>query len=358
MSTSEFDFAVFGSTPLAYLLAGLLAGSHDRKVLLVGESQAGYRLLRGMDLSVAPVTRPETWSLLTRTLPEAGRLIAKVGGRGALGRVDPIFFAAGTAHVEALSHMRHMAEGFGLAAEPVAPSLVGEGRQGVVLRDAMRINRPVLEAGFGQWLAHANVTHIGAQKVDIAQDGKTEILSDGVAHFARQAVLADDDALMAWLPLRQWPALVRRSASASILTTPARPLAAEIMLELDSGTMLAQQAEGGIAAFGPGDMAAFSGRLQALLGRDRHVEQAGQTRFQSLVTRDGAPVFGRVAGIGADVVAGTATLGAFLAPALARWIAGAASREEADWFEARLVNRTTRSQRVDDYAPGVAEVAR
>jgi hypothetical protein len=354
MSDAGFDFAVLGATPLAHLLAGLLAGTHGRRVLLVGESQAGYRLVRGIDLSAGTITRPESWALLTRTAPENMRLVSRIGGRGALHRVDPILFAQGREHTEALSHMRHMAAGFGLAAEPVSSSLVGEGRIGVVFRDLVRINRPMLEAGIDRWLARGNVVRIGAQKVDIAADGAVQVLASGISYSARQAVLCDDEAIMAWLPLRQWPQLLRRITSSSILTTPTRPLAANIMLDLDSGTYLTQQAEGGIAAFGRGDLAEMASHLHALLGRNRQVEQAGQTSFQALATLDGAPAFGRVSGVGADVVAGLGCYGAFIAPALARWLAGDATPAEAEWFGARLVNRAGKTAPVDDYAMGDA----
>lgn len=346
------DFAVFGGSPLAQLLAGLLASVHGKKVLLIGENQSGYRLVRSLDLSVAPVTRPETWAMLAATVPETVRLVGRIGGRGALNRIDPIFFADHPMHVNALAHMRHMASGFGIAAEPVAPSYLGEGRPGTILRDAVRIVRPALEPGLERWLEKHGVKRASAQKVTIASDGRTEIIADGAAYQARQAVLADDEAIMAHLPLRQWPTLLQRQMQASILTTPTQPIAANIMLDCPSGLALMQQSEGGIAAFGPGDLAQCTGRLQALLGQNRRVEQAGQTSFQTLISRDGAPVLGRVGGVGADVVAGLGLTGAFFAPPLARWLAGQATPEEAAWFGARLVNRTAKSQPVDDYVVG------
>jgi hypothetical protein len=356
MSETEFDFAVFGSTPLAQLLAGLLAGVHGRRIVLVGEVQARYRLVRGIDLSVAPMTRPESWALLTEAVPEVTRLVSRIGGRSAVSRVNPVFFAEGRLHGEALSHVHHMAQAFGIAVEPVARSLLGEGRQGVMLRDAVRINRAVLETGIGKWLDRGDVARVSPQKVMIAPDGQVEILSVGVAHRARQAVLADDEAIMSWLPLRQWPSVLRRQQFTSILTTPTQPLAASIMVQFNSGMVLTQQAEGGIAAFGPGDMADFSVNLQALLGQNRQVEQAGQTGFQALLSLDGAPAFGRVAGVGADLVAGLGCAGAFFAPSLARWLSGTASDSEAAWFGARLVNRSGKTAPIEDYAPGPAGV--
>ena len=84
MSESAVDFAVFGSSPLASLVAGLLASRHKRRVIIVGEPEARYRLPRALDLSVAPITRPETWALLTANKADSAKLISKIGGRNAV----------------------------------------------------------------------------------------------------------------------------------------------------------------------------------------------------------------------------------------------------------------------------------
>ncbi|MEQ9638357.1 MAG: hypothetical protein RLW68_20035 [Devosia marina] len=349
MSDAEFDFAIFGSTPMAQLLAGLLGGEHGRKVLLIGQNRAGYRLPRGVDLSVGPITRPQSWAMLTGTSAEAARLATRIAGRSALSRVDPIFFAEEPRAVEALSHMRHMAGGFGIAAEQVGQSALGGNRSGMVLRDAMRLNRPQLETGLERWLTDCSVERLAPHSVAVDNDGAVKIETDGGTSLAQQAVLADDEAIVAWLPLRQWPTLFQRVRHASILTTPTRPLAAPIMFELDKGLFLTQQAEGGVAAFGPGERSAFSEHVHGLLGQNRQVEQAGQTSYAALATKDGAPAFGRVAGQGADIVANTGCFGAFIAPALARWLADRASPDEARWFDQHLVNRTSRQTRVDEF---------
>ncbi|MBB4051035.1 hypothetical protein GGR20_000653 [Devosia subaequoris] len=349
MNEAEFDFAIFGSTPMAQLLAGLLGREHGRKVLLVGQNRAGYRLPRGLDISVAPITRPQSWTRLIGTAPETARLVVRIAGRNALSRVDPVFFAEAPRAVEALSHMRHMAGGFGIAAEPVGQSMLGGNRLGMVLRDTLRLNRAHLEAGLERWLKDCTVERPVPRSVAIENDGAAKIETDTGIHWARQAVLADDEAIVAWLPLRQWPTLFQRVRHTSILTTPTRPLAAPIMLELDKGLFLTQQTEGGVAAFGPGERAAFSEHVLNLLGQNRKVEQAGQTNYVALGTRDGAPAFGRAAGQGADVVANIGCYGAFIAPALARWLAGEPSAEEARWFEQHLVNRTSRQTRVDEF---------
>lgn len=351
MTERPADFVVIGSTPMARLLAGLLAGAHERRVIHVGESQSGYRLPRGIDLSVAPVTRPETWQLLREGTDETRRLLGRIAGRGGWHHADPVFFADGPEGQEALAHMRQLALAFGLAAEKVAPSLLGQGREGTLLRDAIVLNRPVIEPALDSWLDRQGVLRLRPDAITIAMDGETTLAlpEDGTVR-AQQAILADDAAIMAFLPVRQWPPLLRRQTSATILTAPTRPIAAPIMVQIDSGTTLNQQPEGGIAAWGPGDLAHFSGRLQGLLGAERAIEQAGQSAYQLLAPLDGAPAVGRAAGSGADIVAGFGALGSFLAPALARWLTGTASTQEADWFGARLATRGRADSPVGDYA--------
>jgi hypothetical protein len=351
MSDPVADFAVLGSTPLARLVAGLLAGTHGKTVLFVGEGQSGYRLPRGIDLSVAPITRPETWALLKAGTAETQRLVARIAGRGALNRVDPVVFAGSPRAREALSHVAHMAQGFGTASEPVVPSLLGQNRSGLILRDALRLNRAVLEPATEKWLADQGVRREIPERVSVRADGSVILHVGGKAVNARQAILADDAAILAHLPLPQWPPLLRRRTTSSILTTPTKPLLSPIMLEVDTGTLLMQQPEGGIAGTGPDDLATFSLRMQALLGRERQVQQAGQTSFTALITLDGAPALGRVGSVGADIVAGLGSIGAFLAPALARWMAGAATSSEAAWFAARLISRNGRTLPVSEYVP-------
>lgn len=356
MNPDEFDFAVVGATPAARLLAGLLASEHSRRVIHVGESQSGYRLPRGIDLSIAPMTRPDSWTLLRSGSAETLRILGRISGRSAWSHLDPILFADAPRGQEALSHIRQMMNGFGMAAEKAAPSLLGPGRQGILVRDAVRLNRPVLEPALDGWLGEMGVRQVMPSHLSVAMDGSAR-LALGVEQTltAAQTILADDAAIISHLPLRQWPALLRRQKHVTILTTPTKPIAAPIMLQIDRGVGLLQQEEGGIAAWGPGGFAAFSEHLQALLGQDRQVEQAGQTAYDLLLTDDGAPVVGRAAGSGADLVAGFGPAGAFLMPALARWICACATESETAWFGTHLVDRSRKSFSVADYRPTLAE---
>lgn len=342
------DFLIIGSTPLARLLAGLLASSHGRSVVFLGESQSAYRLPRGIDLSVAPITRPQSWAVLRTLVPETLKLVSGIAGRRAWSRVDPIFFAERPMGCEALAHIRHMAQAFGHAVEPVAS--VGTGREGIVLRDAALLHRPALESGLDRWLEQRGVRRATPQdSLTIHPDGSAELRSGEERIEIAQSVLADDQAIIDHIPASAWPSLLSRRAACTIITEPTKPIAAPVLLQVDTGQTLTQAPTRGITAIGPGALDGFAARLATLLGQERAFRQAGQARHDMVVTADNAPAVGRLTGPGPDVLAGFGPSGAFFAPALARWLCGVATDAENTWLGERLVDRP--------HAPsGVAEV--
>lgn len=356
MGGTEVDFAVFGSSPLAGLVAGLLATAHRRQVVMVGEAQARYRLPRAVDLSVAPITRPETWAMLAAAVPEISKLIGKIGGRHALRRVDPILFADGAAAREALGHFSHMARAHGLILEAVPPSKIGAGRLALRINDAITINRPNFEPALEAWLAQAGIRRIAEDAVTLAAGGAAGIKAGDEIITAHHAVLVDDAAIVRHLPGWQWPAQLLRQPHASILTASSRHLAGPIMLQLDNGTMLVQHEEGGMAAMGAGTLGAFSRQLAELLAEAGQLQQVGQVGFDALVTGDGAPLLGPATAAGPLLLTGLGPTGAFLAPVLARWLAGEATAEEAEWCEARRPDRRGLGRSVADFATGTEEL--
>jgi hypothetical protein len=340
MSAIRVDFAVLGATPQARLLAGLLASVHRRSVLYQGESQSGYRLPRGIDLSVAPLTRPETWSLLSHWVPETRKLIGKAGGRGAVSRIDAVFLARTAAGLDALGHMRHMAQAFKLPAERLPAPLLAADQQGVLFRDALFLHRASIEPVLDRWLDTIGVHRLPLDATLVLKpDGSAvTVVGDG-GYEIRQTVLADDAAILAHLASEQWPSSLRIDAASTLLTEPAKPLPAALVHQLDGDLILTQHARGGIAALGSGSIEQVSAGARKALSIGSDLRQAGQTSYQRVASVDGAPVVGRLGGTGPDVIAGFGPVGAFVAPALARWLAGAAHAGENDWFASRLVNR-------------------
>lgn len=356
MSQAPADFAILGSSLQARLIAGLLAGTHGKSVVFVGESQSGFRLPRDIDLSIAPLTRPDSWALLRAAQPLVQKLIARIGGRTSWGRLDPVMFADSAEGQQALAHIRHMAEGFGLAAEKLPPNAMAKGREGVVFRDATMIHRAVAEPALNRWMLQQGV-HILDPRSDITvhADGSGEIGAGETAIPIVQCVLADDAAILRHLPAERWPALLLRRHGTTILTEPTGRIAAPVMLEIDSGLTLLQRSEGGITAFGPGVMDNVLGRVSALLGGMVH--RAGQSQYDGVGTSDGAPAAGRIEGSGPDVLAGFGPSGIFFAPALARWLAGNASEDENRWQAARLVTRSADASPVAEYTAPLEALA-
>jgi hypothetical protein len=349
MSATKIDFAVLGDSPQARLIAGLLASTHKKRVIYQGESQSGYRLPRALDLSVAPLTRPETWALLQRLTTETQKLIARLGGRGAMSRIDPIFSARIPAAVEAVGHIRHMAQAFAFAAERVPGHVLGVDRQGVVFRDALLLHRPSLEPLLDKWLATLNVVRLDMETPLVMKpDGSAVVVQGDQGFEIGQTVLADDAAITTHLSEEIWPAVLKRHMASSVLSEAGKSLASALIYDLDNGIMLSQQARAGLVALGPGTIEEVSGRLGEALGGQR-IRQAGQSSYQRIQAMDNAPAVGRVGGTGPDIVAGFGITGAFWAPATARWLAGVGSTEENAWFGARLVDRDPVQSRVSEW---------
>lgn len=355
MNETPVDFAILGASPQARLMAGLLAGVHGKSVVFIGESQSGFRLPRVLDLSIAPLTRPESWALLQAGRAEVQKLLTRIAGRQGWARLDPVLFADSGEGQQALAHIRHMATGFGLAAERLRPNAMAKGREGVVFRDATIIQRTIAEPALDQWMNAQGVQILAPDsRVTIHADGSGEVETEQATISAVQFVLADDAALLRHLPAEHWPHLLLRGQGTTILTEPTGRIAAPVMLEIDSGLTLWQRADGGVVAFGPGRMDQVLGAVSTLLGGDRSIHRAGQSQYNIVTTRDGAPALGRIDGRGADILVGFGPSGIFFAPAMARWLAGLAAPEENQWFSARLVNRASATSTVAEYAPPAA----
>ena len=349
MKAERFDFLVIGSTPAARLVAGLLASTHGKKVAWKGESQSGYRLQRGIDLSIAPVTRPETWSLVRTCLPEVTRLVSRIAGRRAWSSVDPVLLARSAGSKEALAHLRHMATGFGHEAERLPSRLLGPDADVLVVRDAALLDRGVLEPPFDLWLERHKVYRVPPETViDLGEDGSAGLNGPDHAHFASQTILADDEAVLHHLPPATWPNLLLRQAHSTVLMHSAHALMAPVMLELGTGLQLTQQGNG-IRVHGPGTIDMVAGLLGGLMSSRSTLCQAGQSHYHSLASADGAPLAGAIGGSGPIVLSGFGSLAAFLAPSIARWLAKAASNAEGAWFSQRSPDRTASGSMVADW---------
>jgi hypothetical protein len=346
MATQGPDIAVFGSTPLAWLIAGLLASEHGCKVSLIWDANRLVALPTSFDLSAGPIARPETWALLNRTVPETARLIGKIGGKGALRRVDPQFVADTAVSAAALSHMRHMASAYGHAVEKLPNNGGGSYR----LRDALTINRAVLAAGLAKWFKKTGVRVIAGGDVNIRDDGTVRIVLGGETIEPGRALLADDAAILSHLSPGAFPFAIEDWTGVLAMPEAGPNGTASIFIDR-SVSMIGT--EGGLQIFAQGRADEALPNIGASLQGRGVVRRMGQNAFQRIVTDDGGPAIGSL-GAGAYVIAGLGPVAAFMAPALARAIASNSEGDEAEFIAARApagVRQAVAEYRVGEVAP-------
>ena len=355
MADQGYEVAVFGSTPLAGLMAGLLATAHGKRVCLVGETGSSFRLPLGLDLSVMPATRPETWALLKAMTPETVKLLGRIGARSAMQRVDPVFAADGSAGSEALSHMRFVASGFGHAVERLPNGGGVVSGEAYRLRDALLLRRGHIETAMTAWLSQSGVGQLAARDVTVTlrRDGSARIGFAGTTIEAAHAVLADDAAIVTYLDAPERDRTLVLQTATAMLTEPTFPLVAPVVVYPDRNVTLSRNRRGSVLAFSAGPAEQATVQVGRCLAGHGPLRRAGQHIFKSVGTVDGAPLVGPARGLRATVIAGLGLSGAFLAPALARLVAGVASDEEKSYFAAREAGRGNARALVADYSGGL-----
>lgn len=351
MADGSFDYLVVGSTPLAGLLAGLLAIEHKRHVCLVGEPFSPFRLQRSIDVSVAPVTRPETLALLKRVAAETTKLV-NGWGKGLVSRVDPLFVAETPDGIAALGHFRHLAIALGYAVEPVADRNIAEGLM-LRVRDQQMLAHGRLEPALEAWLTQHEVRHLDRAETEltIRKDGTARIVHDGRGVEAQQVILAGDDAVLEHLPEEARDRSLEAVPGSALLLEAGKPLPAPYVSFLDRGVVLGQDGKVSVSALVTGDPATARARLGSAAGKAGALRLAGETVVGALHTTDGAPYIGQARGQKTNVIAGLGPTAAFLAPALARHFAEVSPADEAQWFAARGATRGNQRLQAADYAP-------
>jgi hypothetical protein len=349
MADGSYDYLVLGSTPLAGLLAGLLAIDHKRRVCLVGEPFSPFRLQRSIDISIAPLTRPESLLLLKRAAAETTKLVNS-WGKGLVSRADPLFVAETPESMAGLGHFRHLAIALGYAVEPLADRTIAEGLI-LKVRDVQLLGHGRLEPALESWLAKHEVRHLDRADTELTlrKDGTARIGYGDHSVEAAQVILAGDDATLAYLPEEARDRSLVAVAGAAMLLDMPKPLPAPYMSFLDRGVVLAQDGKVSASALLAGDPATARARLGSAIARGAALRLAGETVVGSMGTVDGAPFVGPARGHKALVIAAFGPAGAFFAPALARYIAGVAAADENEWFAARGPTRGNQRLLVADY---------
>ena len=349
MAYGSYDYLVLGSTPLAGLLAGLLAVEHQRRVCLVGEPFSPFRLQRSIDISIAPVTRPETLLLLKRGAAETAKLV-NGWGKGIISRADPLFVAETPESIAALGHFRHLAIALGYAVEPVADRSLADGLI-LRVRDVQLLGHGRFEPALETWLGRHGVRHLDRADTDLTlrKDGTARIVSADHSVEAAQVILAGDDAVLDYLPEDARDRSLEPLAGAAMLLDTSKPLAAPYLSYLDRGVVLVQDGKASASALLTGDPATARARLGSTIARAGTQRLAGETVVGHISTVEGAPYVGPARGHKALVIAALGPAAAFLAPVLARFAAGVAAPDEVEWLAARGPSRGHQRLSAADY---------
>jgi len=351
MSDPDFDIAVLGSGTFSALLAGLLASQHGRRVCLVSTPWSPFRLQRRLDISIAPLTRPESLGLVKSAAAETLSLV-NGWGKGLTQRVDPLFVAETPTSIAALDYFRQLALLLGLTVD-VVPDRALPQAQVLRVREAQMLVHGKFEPALAAWLGRCDVRQLDPSDtaVSIRKDGTVRIGHAGLAIEARQAVLTGDDAILRYLPREALDRSLAVAPTSALLLEGGR-LAAPYVNWLDRGLEAAQEPRAtSLAAITTGSLETAEARIGASIAHAGPLSIAGEVVGARLVTLDGAPFIGTARGIRAMVAAGLGPAAAFLAPALARFIAGQPTPDEAAWFAARGAMRGNQRQLVADYAP-------
>lgn len=344
-----FDFAIFGSSPTALLLGGLLATTHRKSVCLIGEAWSPWPLPRRFDAGFVVATRPQAWALLRAGSHETVKIINGIG-KGLVEHVDPVLVAETPQSLEAIAHMRSVATGTGYAMERVADRTLVEPAAAWRLRDIPALIHGKAEPAISSWLDKSGARRWRAQDGDIAirRDGTVKIRSFGREFDADQAVLADDAAILQWLPEAARERL-RLVPARTVLTEPAKPIAAPIVRYLDRRVTLNQRGRSGVTAIATGADES-SARIGSVLAPQAPLPRAGDVNHTHVETGDGAPLVAYGTGTKTRVIAGFGDAGVFFAPALARFLSGTATEAETAFFAAHDSGRGNARQQVADFS--------
>lgn len=324
MAELSYDFVIFGSTPFASILAGILAQSTNKRVLRVGAKPSPQRLERRLDLALPVASRPQTWDVLLGGEDEIRSLLRQIGAPDALIPKDVQIVCDTDARIAFTGHLAHVAAAAGLK--------VARRGSGFVLGAVPVFRAERAREKIEDWLTATGVRSIEPHEVRLqVQDEHASLVGPSGQMSGDIIVLADDQAVLE-LPPAYRPTLLRSEELTSSLVSRTK-LPAAVQLFPDRGIALLQQDDGSVMAL-IGGAAQIDARLGASLPGPFPITRLATGRSHRAVTADGAPLIGALTASGFMVAAGLGDAAVFFAPALARHLAGTASVPEARWFAA------------------------
>lgn len=327
-SEAPFDFAVAGNSAFAALLALALARCSDARICLIGQTPVPTQVNGDLALSPCPTSRPET---LQRALAGVADLRALLAGHGEpLFRRANVTFAALTDKGQAAAgHARHLLSSFGIvtALLPETSSHAGFTAEGIWI-----LQTGALFAGLAARLEAAGVVVAGRiTNLQVGQESVT--FGHGAARAAAKVLIVTDGEVDDALGVL--PDSVATGMRTAVLTDPVPASAGRIVLDVETGGYMTGRSDGRVEALTPGgDTAEIAEWLGTFLPQDTQTRIIATSRRKVLLSRDGAALIAPLPQQAATLAIGFGASGAFLAPALARFLTNTATADEAAWLRA------------------------
>jgi len=348
---SVFDFVLVGSSIKAGIVAGLLAKEHRKRVCLIMRPSIRHQLAREFDLSFDCATRPDTWELLAALNSESNRLLTSVGGGRSVLRLNPLMVCHSTTSADALAHMYHVMRGYGYEVERADTRHLPRAVAGLRMRGARMVQHNIFWPALLAWLENCGVEIVepGELRFGFHRDGSARVRSGNTGLEAGRLVLADEGAVLrhASRPEIERFFLACRACAVLSVTSPVQR--SQFTLSPEHKFAAFGRAKGRIEFLGmvePGNMAQL---INANMAIDKNSRRSAQSTFCTLVTRDGAPMVGKLGRSNLLVLCGFGHAGAYFAPALARYLAGKGSQMEKTYFAQRGANSGRQSNAIAEF---------
>lgn len=211
------------------------------------------------------------------------------------------------------------------------------------------LNEASLQSILDPWLQGLNVVRLPFDTTLTVQRSTVTLAAGDRQIVAKRAILADDDAILSRLSADERPALLRLVDVQTTVTAATTPLRALLVDYPDRGVTVAQRDTRILARIRGFESA--DARLASCLGDRLPLRRVATRRFRVLDTIDGAPLVGQLKAPRLFIIAGLGDAAPFLAPVLARLIAGTASPHERAYFAARDAARPDARAGVGDLTP-------
>ncbi len=331
----SFEFAIIGNTPMAALLACSLSKLYGRETALIGQFAHSLLPSHGFDISVDTITQPQTWRLIKENMSPFEGLLKDFSNKEVYEKVDPIFIARSQKSANALNHARNVANLYGFSIEK--QELTKGVMQSIQFRDAIRIKRRSMFTGLDDWLSRNNVKLLDTNNIELKRgaSGGTKITSANEAIVAKRIIFVGDEAILNYMPQKDIGNNFFKIATNTLMLEPVKKLKNSTIINIDDGSILFQHANGTIDCTSRDDFTNISHIISNDGENNRHIKLAGKAQFSSLISKDGAGVFGSLLGTKLSYIGGFGTSGAFLTPLMAKILVGRGNDFENEYFAKR-----------------------